>query len=175
MEAPAPRPRSGIFGLPARGPWPEFAAADGSGGGSLVHAAPPLSCPRRCIQAAMLWFGRILWSSSSCTDWPFMLSAAHIRCDPGPLPDGAPDTGTALQGRKSIFRRPGCLTGGLSPFCCRMVSSGRRRPRTILPAFGYSEQSGRFRQLRSEVPMTVDGQGPYRPWPTHWLLAEAAP
>ena len=35
-EAPAPRPRSGIAGLPARGPWPELAVADGSGRGSYA-------------------------------------------------------------------------------------------------------------------------------------------
>ena len=47
LKAPAPRPRSGIAGLPARGPRPVLAVADGSDCGSLVRAARWLCCPWR--------------------------------------------------------------------------------------------------------------------------------
>ena len=61
VEAPAPRPRSGIAGLPAHGPWPELTVATGSSRSSFVHTAPGYLCPCRRSQAVKpLWFGRTL-------------------------------------------------------------------------------------------------------------------
>ena len=61
VEAPTPRPRSGIAGLPAHGPWPELTVATGSSRSSFVHTAPGYLCPCRRSQAVKpLWFGRTL-------------------------------------------------------------------------------------------------------------------
>ena len=61
VEAPAPRPRSGIAGLPAHGLWPELTVATGSSRSSVVHTAPGYLCPCRHSQAVKpLWFGRTL-------------------------------------------------------------------------------------------------------------------
>ena len=61
VKAPAPRPRSGIAGLPAHGLWPELTVATGSSRSSFVHTAPGYLCPCRRSQAVKpLWFGRTL-------------------------------------------------------------------------------------------------------------------
>ena len=61
LEAPAPRPRSGIVGLPAHGLWPELTVATGSSRSSFVHTAPGYLCPCRHSQAVKpQWFGRTL-------------------------------------------------------------------------------------------------------------------
>ena len=60
-EAPAPRPRSGLAGLPAHCLWPELTVATGSSRSSFVHTAPGYLCPCRHSQAVKpLWFGRTL-------------------------------------------------------------------------------------------------------------------
>ena len=51
VEAPAPRPRSGIAGLPAHCLWPELTVATGSSRSSVVHTAPGYLCPWRHGQA----------------------------------------------------------------------------------------------------------------------------
>ena len=59
VDAPAPRPRSGIAGLPAHCLWPELTVATGSSRSSFVHTAPGYLCPCRHSQAVKpLWFGR---------------------------------------------------------------------------------------------------------------------
>ena len=61
VEAPAPRPRSSIAGLPAHILWPELSVATGSSRSSFVHTAPGYLCPCRHSQAVKPpWFGRTL-------------------------------------------------------------------------------------------------------------------
>ena len=64
VEAPAPRPRSGIAGLPAHGLWPELTVATGSSSSSLCGhrpGRPGYLCPCRHSQAVKpLWFGLTL-------------------------------------------------------------------------------------------------------------------
>ena len=61
VEAPAPRPRSGIAGLPAHGLWPELTVATGSSRSSFVRTALGYLCPCRHSRALKpLWFGRTL-------------------------------------------------------------------------------------------------------------------
>ena len=75
VEAPAPRPRSGIAGLPARGPWPDTVAT-GSSRSSVVHTAPGYLCPCRHSQGVKpLWFGRTL------TQYLFTLSRTKRRAE----------------------------------------------------------------------------------------------
>ena len=61
VEAPAPRPRSGIAGLPAHCLWLELTFATGSSRSSFVHTALGHLCPCLHSQAVKsLWFGRTL-------------------------------------------------------------------------------------------------------------------
>ena len=61
VESPAPRPRSGMAGLPAHGLWPELSVATCSSHCSFVHTAPGYLCPSRHSKAVKpLWFGRTL-------------------------------------------------------------------------------------------------------------------
>ena len=79
LKALAPLPRSGIAGLPARGPWPqwpELTVATGSSRSSIVHTAPGYLYPLRHSQAMkQLWFGRALtqyiMTCSSLSRCPF--------------------------------------------------------------------------------------------------------
>ena len=58
VEAPAPRPRSGIACLRL---WPELTVATGSSRSFFVHTAPGYLCTCRHSQAVKpLWFGRTL-------------------------------------------------------------------------------------------------------------------
>ena len=81
VEAPAPRPRSGIAGLLARGPWPDNVTT-GSSLGSVVHTAPGYLCPCRHSQAVkQLWFGRTLTHFLVMDGWKMILVT-------GAVPDG---------------------------------------------------------------------------------------
>ena len=56
LGAPAPRPRSGVACLPARGLWPELTVATGSSRSSVAHTAlaaagPGYLCPWRHSRA----------------------------------------------------------------------------------------------------------------------------
>ena len=77
VEAPAPRPRSGIAGLPAHGLWPELTVTTGSSRSSFVHTALGYLCPSRHSQAVkQLWFGRTLTQ--------YLVSVVTLVCDRDP-------------------------------------------------------------------------------------------